>query len=142
MGRALDVTLRQWLSAEGTGSYWCEDGVATVAASFENLVPNGLYTIWYVIRPDPPTNPFTGLLSPMGKRDGTQSVFTADNLGRSDYEAVFEPCLELSGLRTLTVMGVSWHSDGKIYDFRPGPCGKATHTQVNAFLPNESTVGR
>ena len=24
MGRALDVTLREWLDAEGTGSYWCE----------------------------------------------------------------------------------------------------------------------
>ncbi len=142
MGRALDVTLREWLDAEGTGSYWCEDGTATVKASFENLVPNGLYTVWYVIRPDPPTNPFTGLLSPMGKRDGTQGVFTADKLGRANFEAVFEPCLEMSGLRTLTVVGIAWHSDGKTYGFSPGPFGKVTHTQINAFFPKEVSVDR
>jgi len=142
MGRALDVTLREWLDAEGTGSYWCEGGTATVKASFENLVPNGLYSVWYVIRPDPPTDPFTGLLSPMGERDGTQSIFTTDELGRADYEAVFEPCLEMSGLRTLTVVGISLHSDGKTYGFKPGPFGKATHTQLNASFPKEVSFGQ
>lgn len=140
MGRALGVTLREWLAAEGTASYWCDDGTATVTASFDNLVPDGLYTVWYVIRPDPPTNPFTGLLSPIGERDGAQSIFTADGGGHVDYQAVFEPCLEMSGTRTLTVVGVSWHSDGQTYGFRPGPFGQATHTQINAFFPKDSSA--
>ena len=76
----------------------------------------------------------------MGKRDGTQGVFTADELGRADYEGVFEPCLEMSGLRTATIVGVSWHSDDKSYGFSPGPFGKTTHTQLNADFPKEVSL--
>jgi hypothetical protein len=139
-GEALGVTLGEWLTASATATYTCEEGKATVNVSFENLVPNGIYTMWNFIEPDPITDPYTGLLWPLGARDGSQSVFKVDAQGDGEYEVVIESCLEMSGPQTISGLAIALHSDGKTYGFQAGAFGVVTHTQMFAFFPKEADV--
>jgi len=75
-GVDLGFTLGDWLSASGTGTVTCDDGVGALSASFTNLVPNGVYTMWawYVSLPFP--EPFATYDLPFGSHDGAQSGWT------------------------------------------------------------------
>ena len=59
-GKALGITLGDWFAAKGEGSYACADGTGHVDIRFENLVPDGLYTMWHDFAIWPPTEPFIG----------------------------------------------------------------------------------
>ena len=61
-GKPLGITLGEWFSAKGAGTYSCENGVGKVDIAFENLVPNGVYTMWHDFAVWPPTGPLPGLL--------------------------------------------------------------------------------
>ena len=139
-GEALGVTLGEWLAATGTVTYTCEEGKSTVNASFENLVPNGIYTFWNFVEPDPITDPYTGLVWPLGARDGTQSVFKVNAQGDAEYEAVIESCLQLSGLQTNSGLAIAFHSDRKTYGFQPGAFGVVTFTHLAGIFPKDADV--
>lgn len=140
-GKALDMTLGEWLEGRGKVSYTCEGGKGTVEASFENLVPEAVYTMWYFFMPKPPTKPFSGTLDlPLGARDGSDSVFRTDENGSAEYEVTFSPCLQLSGKHLASGLAIAYHSDGKTYAGDPGPFGKATHVQIFGMLPKKSEV--
>jgi len=135
-GRALGITLGQWLAATGSGTYSCSDGQGTVSARFANLVPNGVYTMWYFFLPMPPPTPFTGTLDlPLGARDGSQNTFVARADGRAFFKLSFKPCLQLSGEQLAAGLAIAWHSDGKVYATDPGPFGSVTHVQLFLLLP-------
>ncbi|MEE9251188.1 MAG: hypothetical protein V3U93_08700 [Alphaproteobacteria bacterium] len=134
-GAALGITFRDWLKATGSGSYACDGQKGTIKASFQNLVPDGIYTMWNFIDADPPTDPWQGLVLPAGKRDGSQTVFKADADGNATYEAVVEPCLQLSGTQSLAGLAIAWHSDGETYGFSPGGLGVVSHAQLMTVLP-------
>ncbi len=135
-GRALGLTLGQWLAATGTGTYACRDGQGTVQASFAKLVPSSTYTMWYFFLPTPPTKPFTGTLDlPLGARDGSQNTFHTDAKGAVSYKASFKPCLQLSGDQLASGLAIAWHSDGKTYASDAGPFGQGTHVQLFLLLP-------
>ena len=77
-GKPLGLTLGDWFAAKGHGSYRCEDGVGTVDLAFENLVADGLYTVWHDFAVWPPTDPFKGFYDlPFGARDGSENAFVA-----------------------------------------------------------------
>ncbi len=134
-GEALGLTLSDWLKATGSGSYACDGQKGTIKASFQNLVPDGIYTMWNFIDADPPTDPWQGLVLPAGNRDGSQTVFKADAEGNATYEAVVEPCLQLSGTQSLAGLAIAWHSDGETYGFSPGGLGVVSHAQLMTVLP-------
>ncbi len=134
-GKSLEMTLGRWLSARGSGSYACNGGKGTVDVTFENLVPDGIYTMWYVFIPMPPTEPPSSLLLPLGARDGSQSVFRSDAQGHVDHVVTFEPCLQLSGVQLATALAIAWHSDGKTYGSLPGSFGDKTHVHLFTRLP-------
>jgi len=135
-GRALGLTLGQWLGAAGTGTYTCRDGAGTVQASFTKLVPNATYTTWYFFLPMPPTKPFTGTLDlPLGARDGSQNTFHSDANGAASYKVTFKPCLQMSGEQLASGLAIAWHSDGKTYYSDAGPFGLGTHVQLFLLLP-------
>ncbi len=134
-GAALGLTLRDWLKATGAGSYACDGQKGTIKASFQNLIPNGVYTMWYFIDADPPTDPWQGLVLPAGARDGSQTVFMADAEGNAVYDQVVEPCLQLSGNHSLAGLAIAWHSDGETYGFSPGGLGVVSHAQLMTVLP-------
>lgn len=135
-GKALGLTLGQWLAATGSGSYTCANGQGTVSASFKKLVPNGTYTMWYFFLPMPPTQPFTGTLDlPLGARDGSQNAFNSDAQGNANFKAAFKPCLQLSGDQVASGLAIAWHSDGKTYYSDAGPFGSVTHVQLFLLFP-------
>lgn len=140
-GRPLDMTLGQYLGAKGTARITCDGGRGTVEAAFTDLVPNGVYTMWYAFIPQPATKPFTGTLDlPLGARDGSQAGFEADGHGTAAYTAAFDTCLQMSGEQLMAVLAIAWHSDGKTYGSSPGSFGDRTHIQVFAPLPKADAV--
>lgn len=135
-GRPLGITLGQWLAATGSGTYACDRGQGTVSVRFQNLVANGVYTMWYFFLPMPPPTPFTGTLDlPLGARDGSQNTFVVRADGRAFYKASFKPCLQLSGEQLAAGLAIAWHSDGKTYASDPGPFGNGSHVQIMVLLP-------
>ena len=90
----------EWPAGSGTATYGCRRGKGTIRASFQKLVPNGVYTFWYAFAGKGHMGcgerPFTTIDFPMGDPDGSQSAFTADANGSADYDLTFSPCLELS----------------------------------------------
>ena len=136
-GKALGFTLADWLAATGTGTYACDDGVGTVKVTFDHLVPNAVYTMWYSLTPRPPLDPFVFLAMPLGARDGSQSPFTTDGKGHAEYEATFSPCLQLTGIQVDASLDIAWHSDGKTHGASPGPLSTVTHVPFWADLPFE-----
>jgi hypothetical protein len=135
-GRALGLTLADWVAAEGTAELQCEDGRATVRARFSKLVPNAVYTMWHAFVPSPPTQPFTGALDlPLGARDGSQTRLVSDRAGNASYEASFTPCLPPSSQQLMSLLALAWHSDGKTYGSSAGEFGKRSHVQLFAPIP-------
>ena len=140
-GQSLGMTLREWLSAKGTANYTCEDGWGVLNATFENLVPNAVYTMWHAFFAKPPTEPFTGILDlPLGNRDGSQSKFTTDAEGKATLEVRFENCLQLSGEQLMSLLAIAYHSDGVTYGVLPGPFGKVSHVQLFTPLPDADDI--
>ena len=61
----------------------------------------------------PPPVPFTGTLDlPLGARDGSESVFLADENGPKDFKHTFQPCLQMSDTWTTSMLAINYHSDG------------------------------
>lgn len=134
-GKPLGTTMGKWLAAQGSGSYRCSNGQATVQADFSGLVAGGVYTLWYVFSPSPPAQPFVSLDLPLGSRDGAQSLVRVGADGKATYRASFKPCLQLGGEQAATLLALAYHSDGKSHGGSPGPFGSATHIQLLAMLP-------
>ncbi|WP_227367829.1 hypothetical protein [Halomonas sp. M20] len=135
-GAAIDMTLGEWFGASGSGSYSCEDGAAEIDVAFDGLVPEGVYTMWHFFMAMPPTDPFIGTYDlPLGSRDGSDSVFTADADGTARFQRSFKPCLQLGGEHLMSGLAIAWHSDGQTYGVKPGEFGLNSHIQLFLGLP-------
>ena len=134
-GKALGFTLGDWLAGTGKANYECEGDVGTVKATFDKLVPDAVYTMWYSFIPRPALDPFVALDIPLGSRDGSQSPFKTDWRGHATYEATFQPCLQLSGKQLDAMLAIAYHSDGKTYATSPGPFSTVTHVQLFVGFP-------
>lgn len=139
-GRELNMTLRDWLAAKGTGDYTCRQGKGQLEIAFENLVPNAVYTMWNFYVPTPAAEPFSTYDLPMGKRDGSESAFFTDASGRATYKASLEGCLQGTGEQLAAGMAIAWHSDGVMYGSHPGRMGQATHVQIFQLLPDSEEL--
>lgn len=138
-GKQLNMKLGDWLRQHGRGSYVCNNGEGVLDTRFSGLVPNGVYTMWYAFMALPPTEPFNGTLDlPLGARDGSQSVFSADADGNAVYQRRFKPCLEMSNQWTTAMLAIAWHSDGKTYGGEPGAFGANAHIPLFVMLPKRS----
>ena len=140
-GEALGMTLGQWLKHRGTGTYSYRDGVGHLKLSFEGLVPNGVYTMWHAFMALPPTTPFSGTLDlPLGARDGSESVFTADANGKAEFVHSFRPGLQMSDVWTTSMLAINYHSDGKTYGGVPGDFGLNAHIPLFVMLPQREGI--
>ncbi len=138
-GEALGITLGDWFAASGQGDYVCEDGVGHVDIQFENLVPNGLYTMWHDFAIWPPTDPFIGFYdTPFGARDGSENAFVADAEGNAHFVRTITPCLQLSGEQLISELAIAWHSDGRTHGHVPGEFSTETHVQLYVPLPTRA----
>lgn len=140
-GKALGITLGEWLAAEGRGKYECKEGTGKVSVTFHKLVPNSVYTMWHDFMAWPPTQPFTGTYDlPIGARDGSDSVFRVDANGSARVERTVKPCLQLSGEHLVADLAIAWHSDGTTYGPTPGEFGEKTHVHMYLELPKRSGI--
>jgi len=138
-GKALGITLGEWFSAKGSGHYTCVDGKGNVNLKFENLVPNGLYTVWHDFAIWPPTEPFLGFYdTPLGSRDGTENIFTADEHGNARFSRVITPCLQLTGEQLISELAIAWHSDGETHGPKTGEFSTQTHVHMYVPLPKRA----
>ncbi len=135
-GKGLDLgmTFGEWLSAGGTGTYSCDGGTANIEIAFTGLAPDGVYTMWNFLDAEPPTDPWQGILYPLGARDGSDATFHSDGDGNATYKASFQPCLEMSGTQTLTGLAAAWHPDGKTHGASPGKLGVDAFAQLMTAL--------
>lgn len=135
-GKPLGITLGDWFAAKGTGTYTCVNGEGHVKVNFENLVPNGLYTMWHDFAVWPPTDPFKGFYDlPFGARDGSENAFRADASGSADFDRKITPCLQLSGEQLISELAIAWHSDEKTYGPDTGEFSTNTHVHLYVPLP-------
>lgn len=133
MGEPLGVTLADWLLARGTGTYTASGDRATLDLEFENLIANGVYTMWCMVVD---TSAGTTLEIPCGAADGSESIFTADEAGNGQYIMEID-AFNLEDENLLHVLGVAYHSDGQTYGASPGNFGQNVHVQIVAdVLPN------
>lgn len=140
-GRPLGLTLGQWFAAKGGGTYTCENGRGTVDFTFENLVPNGVYTMWHDFMVWPPTEPFIGTYDlPFGARDGSENTFVAADDGSATFQRAISPCLQLTGEHLVADLGLAWHSDGKTHGPLPGEFSTLTHVQMYVTLPERTGI--
>ena len=135
-GAPLGLTLGQWLKHRGTGSYHVDEGAGKLELEFTGLVPEGVYTMWHAFIALPPPEPFTGTLDlPLGARDGSESVFTADEKGNAKFVHSFSPGLQFSDSWTTSMLAIAYHSDGKTYGGSPGDFGLNAHIPLLVMLP-------
>lgn len=139
-GEAIGMTLEDWLAASGTAVVTCSGEKGTVEAEFANLVPNGVYTMWYWLVAVPLPAKFHTYDLPVGARDGSQSVFKADANGNARYSAPVEPCLQGSGKQFETGLAIAYHSDGKTYGYSPGDFGNRAHVHLFNSFPQDSDM--
>ena len=135
-GEAFDMTLGDWLQHRGAGTYTCSNGEGRLDTNFSGLVENGVYTIWHAFTAIPATKPFSGYLDvPLGARDGSTSVFVADENGTASFRHRFKPCLQLSDAWTTSLLAINYHSDGRTYAGHPGDFGLNVHMPLFLVLP-------
>jgi hypothetical protein len=135
-GRSFGMTLGEWLRHRGVGTYTCRNGEGRIETQFSGLVENGIYSMWHVFTVIPATTPFSGFLDlPLGARDGSTSVFVADENGFASYRRSFRPCLQMSDVWITSLLAINYHSDGKTHAGRPGLFGFNAHVPLFLILP-------
>lgn len=130
-GEPLNMTMRDYLGARGSGTYTVTDDMATIDLSFDRLMPNGVYTLWCSTLNRPPE--FSVEDRPCGAPDGSEANFVADEHGELDVEMTF-PALDLPTETTVSVIAIAWHSDGETYGEHTGDFGRVTFVPLRALV--------
>ena len=131
-GTELGFTLGEWLAASGSGTYTVNGDTAMLEASFKNLVPNGVYTMWCSRVFLPPA--FEIRNYPCGDAEGTENTFVADEDGNATFTLEI-PVMEDSTEEVLSLFAINYHSDGNTYGADPGNFGFNAHVQLLAPIP-------
>lgn len=130
-GADLGFTMGDWLAAKGEGTYLEENGNATMNFVFQNLIPNGTYTVWWA---GVTHEPYRFVVAPAGAADGSENSFKADAAGNGTFHVRMQP-LPPGSNETRTLIVVRYHSDGKVPGSTPGPYGKTAHVQLLYRMP-------
>jgi WD40 repeat protein/serine/threonine protein kinase len=127
-GEPLGFTVADWIAVRGSGTYTVHGSRATLDLSFEQLIPNGVYTLWCIE---------LGLLPgltvleehPCGARDGSENTFIADGDGKGAIQVeidAFPPSTD----EIFYEVAIAYHSDGRTYGPHPGDFGANVHAQA------------
>lgn len=130
-GEALPFTVGEWLAATGSGVYTLDGDIARMDFTFQNLVPNSVYTMWCMT-----TNAETGgmIEFPCGAPDGSESIFQTDAEGMGRYTLTLPPLPEKTDTNT-TALAIAYHSDGLTHGESPGDYGKNVHIPLSTAIP-------
>lgn len=138
-GKSLGFTMAKWLGATGSGTYVASGEDAQLSLTFQNLVPSGVYTVWCSRLTLPPNVAIVD--KPCGAADGSENSFTADASGNGAFSLKMK-ALEASTKETVSVLALTYHSDGKTYGADPGQFGLYSHVQLAFLLPAPSEAGQ
>lgn len=110
------LTLGTWLRARGNMTIKCKaDGSASVKIRFQNLIPNGVYSMWAAWKTIPPGASIPTLVPlPLG---GVPNALVPDPYGRATFERDLAICPmdpTPDGSQMLFA-DLAWHSDGNLY---------------------------
>jgi len=117
------INPRQWSTASGTAQIVAqENGEDVIVLRAEGLVPDGIYTIWWV------TPRIIGM--DMGPGGGLpQNTFTANHEGRAQAR------LTVPSDNTYRMMVVAYHADHRLYGEEPGEMGEVTFEHIKGTWP-------
>ncbi len=124
------VTLGKWAEARGKMRYQCNaDGTAYLDASFDNLIANGLYSLWGIWRTPTPDGGVADVPAPFG---GIPNAVSADGNGRARLSRTLPHCPSVPTANDSLVLWVTlaYHSDSALYGGVPD-AGAMTATFVD-----------
>ncbi len=122
-------TEERWQEASGTASVASQsEGEYTVRLEASGLVPDGLYTTWYVI----PGIAGTSAGQEVGPAGGVPNEFRADAQGNATFE--FAVPAE-NDYRDLVV---AYHADDMTHGEMPGAMGEVTFAHLMTAFPTPS----
>ncbi|MCK4871046.1 MAG: hypothetical protein KAS93_08055 [Gammaproteobacteria bacterium] len=137
------ITVKQWLEGEGSLKIKCKsDGTATVNFKFDNLLENGVYSLWgiYAVEGVNHIVPY-----PLG---GVPNAFVAGDGGKARTKRLLNFCPmdeAIPGAATLLMVDIVYHSDGVVYAgsvdlaLAGKPAGTVAHTAL-AFPINVTDI--
>ena len=116
-----DITLGQWLSAEGGMSVHCDsDTSSRIKVTLSHMIPNSLYTVWGWFKAVPPGETDANfVVVPLG---GVPNTVTTDDRGRSttlERHLSYCPMNRTEDGSELLSVVVTWHPDGAVYGAAP-----------------------
>ncbi|MDQ3396170.1 MAG: hypothetical protein M3511_00130, partial [Deinococcota bacterium] len=115
----------EWLAARGVAFVTTSDaGEDTIMVAASGLVPNGIYTLWWVIEePEMEVGPAGGLPA---------NTFTADREGNA--RAIITAPTD-NDYQTLLI---AYHADYRTYGDEPGQMGEVTFSQLMGPFPRSA----
>lgn len=118
-------TEQKWTQASGTARVVeRENGEDVIRLEAEGLVPDGIYTVWWV-------NPrIIGM--DMGPGGGLpQNTFTADHEGKAEAR------LTVSSDNDYQMMVIAYHADHRLHGEKPGEMGEETFEHIKGDWPRQ-----
>lgn len=114
---ANDITLGQWLKANGVATIECSDDTATIRLRMSNLIPNRMYSVWATMgAPTPPGSPAPNAFPiPLG---GAPNTFMTDENGEGAFKRWVKFCPldpQSSGGSPLLFIDVHFNSKHQTY---------------------------
>ena len=134
-GEPLGFTLEEYVAATGRGTYTLRGSRAEVEIMLDNLVADGLYSVWCnILRFDQAIIEEYPCLAP----DDSEYIFSADEAGQAEVHmniATFPPSTQ----DTVYEIAIAYHSDGQTHGDSIGAHGLNAHGQLFFdFLPPDS----
>ncbi len=129
------ITLGKWLNAKGRINIACKaNGKATVEATFRNLIPNGVYSMWGVWTTTPPGPPIVPV--PLG---GLPNALIPDRHGDASFFRELASCpMDVTKDGSLLMfITLAYHSDSDLNGANP-ELG-AVPTTFNPLVGNSFT---
>ena len=126
------MTLRQWLAAEGRGSYVLNGAHAELTLFFDKLAPLGKYTLWCTRVVEPSRD--ATVEKSCGAAGGLLHTFAADSLGNAALHLVL-PVLPDSSREMATVLTLAYERDITTWGDDLGGYGLNSHVQLFSVLP-------
>ena len=122
-------TEARWQEASGTASVTSQsEGEYTVRVEASGLVPDGLYTTWYVI----PGLAGTAAGQEVGPAGGVPNEFRADDQGNATFEFAVPAGNDYRDLV------VAYHADDMTHGEMPGAMGEVTFAHLMTAFPAPS----
>lgn len=136
-GEELGFTFGDWIGATGSAQYIKHaNGTDEAHLSFQNLRPDGIYTLWCVLTWLPPNEGAFEL--PCGSPDGSQASFEADADGNLDAHIIMS-AMPYATDEMLSGLCLAYHSDGETHGHVVGEYGKNAHVHLCIDVPMEDS---